>query len=103
MDVLTERFGEAVRYLKETGVVKSYKEVANAIGVTNSNLSMRISGTRSATWPMILQLSDHYNVSLRWLRFGEGELAEPQLKERVLLKKIERLERRIRELESPSR
>lgn len=98
MNELSQRLQRAVEFIKENGYAKSDSEISRTLGITPSFLNMSKTGARVPTWDLLLKLCDRYPVSFTWLRTGEGSIVKDQ-RELALLKRIEELERKIRELE----
>lgn len=97
---VSERLKEAVDFLVANGYERSDAALARRIGVAYSTLCMAKRGTRAPTWAMLLDLCDAYPINFWWLRSGEGEMTGGRFRrELALMKRIERLEGRIRELE----
>ena len=97
MDVLSERLGTAVEFLKRNGYARSNKEVAVRVGVTESTLCMALKGARKPTWDMLLRFCDEYPIDFAWVRTGAGEMIKGE-REASLLKRIAELERTIEKM-----
>jgi len=97
MNELSERLKKAVDFLKRSGYVKSYADVARRVGVTSSTITMVLNGTRVPTWELILDFCDAYPVNIRWIRKGDGMMIRED-REMALLKRIEELEKMIAEM-----
>lgn len=95
MDGITERLCKAVQFLKRSRYAKSQAEIAKRIGVTDSTLSMDMSGSRHPTLDMVVELCKAYPISIEWLCLGTGSMIRGS-REEVLMNRIEALEERIR-------
>ena len=87
---LSARFNACVILILNKGLAKNKAEIARRLGVTQSTLSMAMSGEREPTWDLLLSLCDHYPINFWWLRSGQGPTWTPQTE--VLLARIEELE-----------
>jgi len=96
MSEISERLSKCIDFLIYNGQAKSYTEVAKVLGVSNSALSMAITGYREPSLQLMVSLCDHYPVNLAWLRTGKGGMIAPG--ETPLLQRIAELEETIREL-----
>ena len=92
MNEISQRFRQAVDFLKKNGYAKSDSEVAGKIGVQKSTFSMSTNGSRPPTWDMLLDFCDIYPIDFWWLRTGKGSMVKEE-RELVLLKRIEELEK----------
>lgn len=99
MDELSERLRTAVAFISANGWARNAGEIAAKLNVTRSTLSMAINGTRVPSWDLLLAFCDNYPISFEWLRSGTGTMVREE-RELKLLRKIELLERRIKELEA---
>lgn len=97
MSELSQRFRQAVDFLKKNGYAKSDAEVAARIGVLKSTFSMSTKGTRPPTWDMLLDFCDAYPIDFWWLRTGKGSMIKGE-REVLLLKRIEELEKLISDM-----
>ena len=97
MGALAERLVQAVEFLKRNGYAKTNADVARALGVTNSAMSMAVNGSREPTWEMLLDFCDVYPIDIRWFRTGAGSMVRGET-ERILLKRIEELELMVKQL-----
>lgn len=97
MGALSERLAQAVEFLKRNGYAKTNADVARALGVTNSAMSMAVNGSREPTWEMLLDFCDVYPIDIRWLRSGAGSMVRGGT-ELILLKRIEELELMVKQL-----
>lgn len=93
------RVKKAVDFLREYGYAKNSSEVADTLGIAKSTLSMAMNGSRIPGTDFLLAISDHYPINFWWLRTGEGDMVGNGDRIIALLRKIEQLEGRIRELE----
>lgn len=98
MSEVSERLNAAVGFLKRNGYAKNDITIARKLEITKSTLSMAKSGMREPGLGMLLNFCDIYPINFEWLRTGEGSMVKGE-KELELLKKIEQLEHRIKELE----
>lgn len=96
-DGMPGRFRRAVDFVVGNGLARNYGDVAERLGVTNSTISMAVTGARVPTWDLVLDFCDAYPVDLRWIRTGEGSLVKVD-RETALLKRIEELETMIEQL-----
>ena len=99
MNELSHRLSLAIDFLKRNGYASNDVEIAKKLGIFPSALNMVKKGERVPTWGMLLDFCDHYPISFWWLRSGEGDMIGNGDRIIALLKKIEELENRIRELE----
>ena len=99
MSEISQRLATAIRYLKDSGLAKNDAEIARRLGVTTSTITMTKRGRREPTWEMLLKLCDIYPINFWWLRSGEGDMIGNGDRLIAQLKKIEVLEKKIRELE----
>ena len=60
---------------------------------------MDMNGKRTPTWGMLLDFCDIFPINFGWLRTGTGPMVRYD-NEESLLRKIEELEKRIKELET---
>ena len=97
MGALSERLAQAVEFLKRNGYAKTNADVARALGVTNSAMSMAVKGSREPTWEMLLDFCDVYPIDIRWFRTGAGSMVRGGT-ELILLKRIEELELMVKQL-----
>ena len=95
---LSSRLKEAVEFIIKNGYAKNRVEISKKLGVTSSTLSMATNGFRDPTVDLMAKLCDIYPISLDWLRKGEGSMVKGA-RELELLRRIEILENRIKELE----
>lgn len=98
MNELSTRLAKAVVFLKKNGYAKSDAVIARKLGVTSSFLCMAIKGDRAPSWGFLLDFCDNYPINFWWLRTGEGGMIKGD-RELMLLKRIEELESKIREIE----
>lgn len=91
MNELSQRFRQAVDFLKKNGYAKSDSDVARRIGVLKSTFSMSVKGARPPTWDMLLDFCDAYPIDFWWLRSGKGSMVKGD-RELMLLRRIEELE-----------
>lgn len=75
-----ERLNEAFNYLRFKGLVKTQKDLAEAIGSTAPNVSSALKGNeRFLTDSFIVRFSDAFGeVSSHWLLTGEGEMLKDE-------------------------
>ena len=97
MSDLSDRFSKAVDFVKRNGYAKSSTEIARALGVTNSVISMAAKGDREPTWELLLDFCDIYPVNFWWLRTGQGSIVKGE-RELLLLKRSEELEKMVQQL-----
>ena len=71
-----ERFNAAFEYLKNRGLVHMQRDLAEAIGTTESNISHALKGDEKAlTDSLCMRLSRAYDmISAQWLICGDGEM-----------------------------
>lgn len=100
MNELSHRLSLAIDFLKRNGYARSDVEIARKLGIYSSALNMAKKGERAPTWGMLLDFCDNYPISFWWLRSGEGDMIGNGDRTIALLKKIEELEKRVRELEN---
>lgn len=93
------RVKRAVEFLKEHGYAKNNSDVARKLGIARSSLSMAMSGSRILSTDFLLSISDNYPINFWWLRSGDGDMIGNGDRVVALLRKIEQLEDRIKELE----
>ena len=97
MNELSQRFRQAVDFLKKNGYAKNDIAVARRLGMAKSTFSMIASGRRPPTWETILEFCDAYPIDLKWIRTGAGNMVKED-REIALLRRIEELERLLKEL-----
>ena len=97
MSELSDRFRLAVDFVKKNGYAKSSAEIAQALGVTKSTMSMAMNGIREPTWDLLLDFCDAYPINFWWFRTGKGGIVKKD-RELELLKRIEELEKTIEQL-----
>ena len=97
MSEISERLRQAVDFLKKNGYAKNDSAIARRIGVVKSSFSMVTSGKRPPTWDMLLDFCDAYPIDFNWIRTGAGNMVKED-RELALLKRIEELERMLKEL-----
>lgn len=99
MNELSQRLQQAVAFLKEHGYARFDNDIARKVGVTYSTMNMAVTGFRTPTWDLLLKFCDNYPISFDWIRTGVGSMIKGGDREYDLLRRIEALESRIRELE----
>lgn len=99
MSELSERLRKAVEFLRRSGKIRTDKELAEVLRVTQPALSMAQTGRREPTWDLLLTLCDLYPISFDWLRKGEGDMIKDNMSS-CYLRRIEELEKKIEELEA---
>lgn len=97
MNELSERFRQAVDFVKKNKYAKNDVDVAKKLGVTKSTLSMSASGSRTPNWELLLSFCDAYPINFWWLRTGKGSMVRED-REIQLLKRIAELEEELRQL-----
>ena len=97
MNELSERFRQAVDFVKKNKYAKNDVDVAKKLGVTKSTLSMAASGSRTPNWELLLSFCDAYPINFWWLRTGNGSIVKED-REALLLKRIAELEEELRQL-----
>ena len=97
MNELSERLAIAVDFLKRNGYAKSNADIARVLRVTNSAMSMVVTGSREPTWDLLLDFCDAYPIDFRWMRSGVGSMVKGET-EKILLKRIEELELMVKQL-----
>ena len=96
MGALSDRFREAVDYVKAAGFERSDAAVARRLDTTCSTLCMELSGERVPTWDRLLRFCDVYPVNFDWLRRGEGDMVDAvREREMILLARIAELEEEV--------
>lgn len=60
----TQKFTAQVKKLEETGVVRSFKEIADAIDYNNTALSQVLSGTRNVPNDVFARFTERYNTEV---------------------------------------
>lgn len=98
MNELSNRLKQSVVFLKEHGYARYDNDIARKMGVKPSTINMAINGSRIPNWDLLLNFCDNYPINFDWLRTGEGSMIKGE-REYDLLRRIESLESRIRELE----
>jgi len=98
MSELSDRFSQAVDFVKRNGYAKNSTEIARTLRVNNSVISMAVRGDREPTWELLLDFCDAYPVNFWWLRTGKGSIVKTSDRELQLLKRIEELELMVRKL-----
>lgn len=98
-NVLSQRFREAIDFLKRNGSFKTDGELAGIMKVAMATISMATTGMRPPSWELLLKFCDLYPISFDWLRTGRGKMVKGDY-ELSLLKRIEELERKIKALEN---
>lgn len=96
MNELSERFRQAVDFVKKNKYAKNDAAVADKIGVTKSTLSMALNGSRTPNWELLLNFCDAYPINFWWLRSGKGSIVKDE-REIHLLKRIADLEEELRQ------
>jgi DNA-binding XRE family transcriptional regulator len=97
MNELSERFRQAVDFVKKNKYAKNDVDVAKKLGVTKSTLGMAASGSRTPNWDLLLDLCDIYPINFWWLRTGKGSMVRED-REAALLRRIEELENELENL-----
>ena len=97
MNDISERLAQAIEFIKRNGYAKNRVEISKKLGVTSSTLSMATNGFRDPTVDLMVKLCDNYPINLDWLRKGEGSMIKGA-RELELLRRIDELENRIKEL-----
>lgn len=101
MNELSERFRQAVDFLKRNGYEKSDAAVARRLDATYSVLCMELKGDRQPTWDRLLRFCDIYPVNFRWIRTGEGAMVDSvRERELSLLRRIAELEEELAKYKS---
>jgi len=97
MNELSNRLQEAVDFIKRNGLARTDKEIAGALAIPASTLSMALSGMRTPTWELLLAVCDRYPIDFEWLRTGVGSMIKGGTVI-ALLKRIEDLEKIVADL-----
>ena len=97
MNELSDRFHQAVDFVKRNGYDRSDAAIARRMGVTASTICMASNGTRQPAPELLLAFCDHYPIDFRWLWTGKGNMLYED-RELMLLKRIEELEKTIEQL-----
>lgn len=66
-------------FLKKQGITQS--QLAEQYGCKQSFISEILSGKKPIPENILLSFSDNYNLSIRWLMTGEGEMFNPRQSE----------------------
>lgn len=70
-----ERLKKAFQYLKSIGTVHTQKDVAEAMGASESNVSSAFKGVEKVLTDNFLnRFARTYGISLDWLLTGQGEM-----------------------------
>jgi len=69
---LALRFIEVIDYLKKEGIIKSKRELANALGISPSLITEVSEGRTNISFSRITKLSEIYNINKDWLLHGTG-------------------------------
>lgn len=99
MNELSDRFRQAVDFLKRNGYEKSDAAVARKLDTTNSTLCMELRGVRRPTWDRLLRFCDIYPIDFGWMRDGTGSMIKGE-KEAALLRRIAELEEELAKYKS---
>lgn len=94
MNEISERFRQAVDFIKRSGYEKSDAAIARRLDTTSSIFCMELKGDRQPTWDRLLRFCDLYPINFWWLRSGEGMMVKGE-REAALLRRIEELEQEI--------
>lgn len=97
MNEVSERFRQAVDFLKRSGYEKSDAAIARKLDTTYSVLCMELKGDRRPTWDRLLRFCDVYPINFWWLRDGSGGMMKDE-RESALLRRIAELEEEIARL-----
>lgn len=95
---LSDRFRQAVEFLKRNGYAKNDSDIARTINVLVASISNSATGYRPPSIELMLALCDHYPINFWWLRSGEGDMIGNGDRAIALLQKIAKLEGEIAEL-----
>ena len=96
MNELSERLRTAIEFVKRNGYANNDVEIARSMGLSASALNMAKWG-RTPSWDLLLRFCDLYPISFEWIRRGTGSMVKTD-RERMLLERIEQLEKTIAEL-----
>ena len=94
MNELSDRFRQAVDFLKKIGYTKNGVSVAERIGYPSASIYMCMKGTRVPTWDLLLAFSDAFPIDFDWLRTGKGCMVRLEIVP-FLVNRIEELEAEI--------
>ena len=97
MSEISDRFRQAVDFIKRSGYEKSDAAVARKLGTTCPILCMELKGDRRPTWDRLLRFCDIYPINFWWLRSGEGPMLKDE-REIALLRRIGELEEEVARL-----
>ena len=98
MNEISQRFAQAIAFLKGSGLARSDAEIAGRMGISEAFLNMGKNGVRVPSTENLLRLCNNYPINFWWLRYGEGDMIGNGDRVIALLQKIEKLEGRITEL-----
>ena len=98
MDDISARLRSAVEFLVGNGVEKNTSKMCARMGFSPSAFSNYVTGRRTPSVDVLVTFCNHYPIRLEWLCSGAGGMIKDD-RVPALLKKIEDLENRIRELE----